>query len=138
MISHLKSIVAGKESLEKDEPNDLKPAEEAIASTVASGVFLALNPDYYRSSYIRGRTLCHFEQETGFEIPCGNLQLNFIDQESKEIHPVSVEAGEFSFRAELNRRYAVSLQNPKFQIIRHLEKPLRMGDEVVLRIKKIL
>lgn len=114
----------------------LSPEELAIGGVLASGVTLAMNKDYYKSSFISGRCRCVARNEPDFEIPCGTVTVILEDREGNEISRITSEDGEFVFPVEKDRQYHVMADSP-FYVGRYKEtSPLQMGDSVVLQLSE--
>jgi hypothetical protein len=114
--------------------NQPPAGEQAVFSLIMSGLSLAINRDYYKSSAISGRCLCANDAASEFQVPCSNIGVILRDLDSDEIRRIQSDDGEFAFGVERDRRYRVSVNSRKFKSARSLDRPLVMGDNIVVHL----
>lgn len=109
------------------------PEQMAVAGVVLSGLSLALNRDYYKSSYISGRCSCRAQKEREFEIPCSHVSVILQDLRGNEVSQLHTDDGEFIFPVEKGKLYQVKVDSSRYEIAAAKTSPvLEMGDSVIL------
>ncbi len=106
--------------------------EDAVVGLLTSAILLAQNPDYYQKSSIGGRCVRGPEEAKPLQLPCVNVTFVLVSPEGKEEGRYFSESGAFEFFVEPHTSYYVAVLTGD----RRQGKvgPVRMGDEVVIRL----
>lgn len=116
------------------EQRTMTPEELAITGVVATGVTLAMNKDYYRSSYLSGHCICMAENEPSFMIPCGTVTIVLETRDGEEVSRITSDDGEFVFPVERNLDYQIRAFSPYYSSSQKKVPLLQMGDQIVLHL----
>lgn len=108
--------------------------ELALTGMVLSGISIAMNRDYYKSSYLSGRCICEYEKELGFEVPCSNLTIVLKNQKGEPVAHIQSTDGEFVFSVDKNQAYRIGVESDRYRVTRVPTEPLKMGDNIVLHL----
>ncbi len=106
--------------------------DEAVLGLLTSAILLAQNPDYYQKSSIGGRCVRGPEDAKTLQLPCMNVTFVLMNENGREEARYFSEAGSFEFFVEPSTPYYVAVLSHE----RRQGKvgPVRMGDEVVIRL----
>ena len=115
-------------------PNENKEFREddAVIGLLASAFFLAQNPGYYSKSSIGGRCVTGPAEAKPLQLPCVNVTFVLTSEEGKETDRQYSESGSFEFFVESGKHYFVSVLSREQR--QGKVGPVRMGDEVVIRL----
>lgn len=140
LVPHIpvRSIISSRSKTEPTEtpvPSTQELSQtQALSGLVLSGLSLATNKDYYRSSFLSGRCVCHSPKEKNFEIPCSNVNVILEDQKGRVVSRHLSMDGTFSFPVSKKVQYKLRALSSHYKEMKAPKSWYQMGDDVVLHL----